>query len=217
MTNECIGLVETIETPNGLYEYLPQKLFYGRKLIDKRVSNENLKILSRVLRDRSVEFGLIYGTLLGAVRERDFIDWDEDVDVFLLEEKRDDFLSSLWELRRNGLELVRVEGDLYSLMRNEDYIDIYVFRAAPDGRVCNEDFVPSGYLENCQATTDFLGERYRVPNDIDSFLCYCYGKDWRTPKRGAPAKPWSTKKKIKEALKRYLPFLVAIKRRIGNV
>jgi len=37
-------------------------------------------------------FGLIYGTLLGAIRENNFIEDEEDINIFILNENKEVFL-----------------------------------------------------------------------------------------------------------------------------
>ncbi len=90
MKNEII-------TKNGLYFYLPIHLYLGRKLINRDVCRENLLDFKRILDEKNIQFGLMFGTLLGAVREKNFIEHDEDTDVYVLAEYRENILSLLFK------------------------------------------------------------------------------------------------------------------------
>ena len=71
---------------------------------------------------------LAYGTLLGAVREKSLILGDEDVDVYVTDERK--LYDNIPWLSDNGLCLCRLyEGSLYSFKINKDaYIDVYILR-----------------------------------------------------------------------------------------
>lgn len=202
---------EVVQTSRGDYEFEPVHLYHGRGAIDPLVAAQNLLILKQVLDESCVGFGIIYGTLLGAVRERGFIAWDEDVDVFVLDEDRGKFHELLHELRRRGLELVRRDGDLYSLMKDDNYIDVYFFRRSFGRRICNKDSVKAAYLEK-EAWIEFIGSPFRAPFDACRFLAEVYGTDWRVPKKNAPAEPWSFWTRLKEGLKRRFPILLRLKK-----
>ena len=77
-----------IHTSSGTITYKTYPLYTGVKVINKEISQENLLLLKRILDNYSIFFGLIAGTLLGAVREHDFINHDEDTDLFFLEEDK---------------------------------------------------------------------------------------------------------------------------------
>ncbi|AWV91135.1 hypothetical protein DN745_18105 [Bradymonas sediminis] len=142
---------------------------------------ENLFVLADILDAQSIRYGIIYGTLLGAIRDNGFIPWDEDVDLFVLDEDRQLFLSLLFEMRQEDLEVVRYTGDLLSLMRGSDYIDIYFMRRKLFGdRVCGADRLRARFFET-RETIQFLGRSFPTVAEPEAFLDYAYGKDWKTP------------------------------------
>lgn len=203
-----------IVTSNGIYKYTNIKLFYGRKIIDLKTSKNNLLDFKRLLDSKGVHFGIIYGTLLGAVREKNFIKYDEDIDVFILNENREKFLSLLFELRIIGFEVVRYESDLLSIMRNDDYIDVYFFKKNILGRWgCNGDSLEGRYL-NSNGKIWFLGEEFNTPGEYVKFLEKAYGKDWKIPKKNSPAEVKSIVTKSKNKFFVYSPkiFIYLLKK-----
>jgi len=194
-----------IKTSRGIYTYQPVMLYYGRKLIDIQVSKQNLLDVKQLLDVNRVPFGIIYGTLLGAVREQNFLAHDDDVDTFILDENREKLLALLFEFRKIGFEVARYEGDVLSIIRNDDYIDIYVFRKNIFGnRVCNGDSLNSKYLETFDRI-DFLGAQFNTPKNYISFLEKAYGRNWRIPKKNSPAEVKGRLAKIVKLVKRFLP------------
>lgn len=64
----------------------------------KEIQVDILKDVTAVCRENDLQYYLVYGTLLGAVRHSGFIPWDDDIDIAL---PRDDFdkLESIYRLR----------------------------------------------------------------------------------------------------------------------
>ena len=68
----------SVMTSHGAIRYKTIPLFPGVKRIDKEIAFENLCLLKSILDANGIKFQLAFGTLLGVVREHDFIDHDED-------------------------------------------------------------------------------------------------------------------------------------------
>lgn len=171
-----------IQTSQGTIKFRSKFLYVGIKQIDKEIAFENLKLVAQVLNRLGIKWGPFLGTLLGIVRENDFITWDEDTDLYILEEDEDILKSSLWELMSFGFEVIRYERrGLYSIMRKGEYIDFYVMhKITPELRHSGgSDYIFNKYLTET-ILWDFKGLSIAVPKDYDEFLTFQYG-DWRTP------------------------------------
>lgn len=199
----------TLKTPKGPFTYKLQIVYEGIKYIDKPKAKENLLLFKKIAERNNLTFGIIFGTMLGAMREHDFITHDEDIDLFILDKDRDKFKSMLFELRENGFELIRWDrrNTLCSVMRQGEYLDIYIFDKLTEdtyetvGHPC-----PSKYLENL-APVDFQGDKFLGPAEAEEYLYYQFGKNWRTPLKTKDfGMSWT--KKIKLIFQWYCYFLM---------
>lgn len=117
---------------------------------------EMLVEVDRICRKYGIEYSLDGGTLLGAVRHKGFIPWDDDADViftrheyakffracrkeldterFFLQDYRTDeeYRWGFAKIRRKGTELVR-RGQEHMKYRTGVYIDVFVVDHVPDG------------------------------------------------------------------------------------
>lgn len=175
---------KTIQTRKGKYRYKFVPIYEGVKLIDKTIANENLKLLKQVCDRNGLTFLLYFGTLLGAVREHDFITHDEDIDLIMSKEQMPSFLDMLFQLREVGFELARFEyRGFLSIIRKGEYIDIYFYQPYPSDpqlNYCCMDVWEKKYNEDVAPIT-FLGNTYMAPADYRGYLEHQYGPDWQTP------------------------------------
>ena len=81
-----------LNTERGVYRYKFVPIFQGIKRINKKIAHENLLILKRLCDEAGLKFILFYGSLLGAVREHDFITHDEDIDVVMYKSDMQKFI-----------------------------------------------------------------------------------------------------------------------------
>ena len=70
------------------------------KLTDREIKNAELTILKQFAEfceDKSLRYSLAYGTLIGAVRHKGFIPWDDDIDVIMPRPDYDEFITLVSE------------------------------------------------------------------------------------------------------------------------
>ena len=156
-----------------------------------------LELTQSLFSQKELRFSLVFGTLLGAVRDKGVIKGDEDVDVFV--ESEEELRSILPFLQQNGLCLCRIfEHELYSfrVRGGKYYIDVYVKRPVPGiwGNwycyVCHY-ILPKRLIARFSPIA-FLGGTYLAPRKPERFLEFWYGKTWRIPISGDHSKHGST-------------------------
>lgn len=171
-----------IKTNNGVVNYKTVPIYLGVKQINKQVAAENLSILKDLLDDNGIDFILYAGTILGAVRDHDFITHDEDIDLAFDAKDKDKVFDLLHLLKDNGFEVARYDRrGLLSVIRNGEYIDFYFFSPYTDDvSICSGAMCMTKFIEK-KTSIQFKGRAYLVPEDYEGYLLFEYGKDWRTP------------------------------------
>lgn len=171
-----------INTQNGKYHYKSVPVYLGIKQIDKQQAYENLCLLESLLKSEQLQFGPIFGTMLGMVRDKDFITWDEDIDLYVTEENEEQLKLLFPKMEQLGFKLIRYERcGLYSIMRKGEYIDFYILK-----RVNSQVRVTIGHcflLEDWVNNTipfHFKDLDLNIPQNYEQCLTITYG-DWRTP------------------------------------
>lgn len=161
----------------------------------KEKHRENLKIVGEILRRNEIDFFLSDGTALGAIREGDIIEGDEDIDIDIDIKYLDKFKKLIKYFEQNEFKLLRYWVDtplnsdkrinLISFHRDLHYVD---FQFSGKGLYCvSLDDNPPGlcdeflHLKEPHQIKEIEGIKYKVPSD--EYLELLYGKDWKVPKK----------------------------------
>lgn len=174
-----------LKTRRGDYHYKPVTLFLGVNQIKKDIAFQNLKDVAEILNKHNIPVAPCFGTLLGIIRDNDFIDWDEDIDLMVLSENKEKLLDSFWDMREIGFEFIRHERCYHTLsvMRNGEYIDFNIMDSvSPELRT---DYGGGFFFEKHLTHLidwNFKGLTVKIPKDYEECLTFMYG-DWRTPVR----------------------------------
>ena len=174
--------------------YKRNKFYYSPECIDlstaetlsRDEAQEVLFFVKEQFDSINLNIYLMFGTLLGAVREGDFIKNDYDVDVYI--ENEGLLFSNLGFLEENGLKLVRaISGKLYTFRYNgakKSYIDIAILKTPINiwGFYCYSIegfYIPKKLFKPGEIY--FLGKIFNCPAEPEKMLEYLYGKTWRIP------------------------------------
>lgn len=185
------------------------------KSLDKEDAKYILSTVKRIFDRNGIHFKLNFGTLLGAIREHDFIGHDVDIDLAVHERYREQIISLIPELYDNGIKLCRYfKKDIYSFIYKGIICDIdIVFETPYPYRFwfyrTLEKMYPKKYTIESEYI-EFLGEQYEVPKNPERFLEYMYGKNWRIPQKGKQARlfpDWMIIEKFALRVRRKIRFL----------
>jgi lipopolysaccharide cholinephosphotransferase len=164
----------------------------GEHFINKEVMIRNLGHVKEVYDRYNIPFFFIFGTLLGAIREGDFITYDNDVDLGALWEYRDRILLASKELELLGfITDYSVSPFDINYIKDNEKIEIWLFqkddinrtRVYDPSRCVNIKYQES-FIEKLEDIT-FKGLSFKVPSNPKEFLRVTYGDSWTTPKKHA--------------------------------
>ena len=172
--------------------------------MNKVAARSLLHDVHEVLESLGLKHFLIDGTLLGAVREGDFIGHDNDMDmgVFAEEWTEEIVRDATSRMADKGISTGHVFGilDKYfeiALVRDGVKCDLFFYRRDPEnealrifhafkngGRTLPDDVItyeyPAELIENIRPMI-FQMEHYPAPADPVAVLVCKYGQDWRVP------------------------------------
>jgi len=71
---------------------------------------EVLKVFNKVCKKNDIEYSLAFGNLLGAVRHKGFIPWDDDMDLFMDTENYNKLIKAQISFENKGIFFIRFAG-----------------------------------------------------------------------------------------------------------
>lgn len=139
---------------------------------------KELEEIKEILDRLGVPFFLEYGTLLGAYRDGDFLDGDEDIDIGVIGIEHLNGVREAVKLKNFRV----MEPNLYLSLRRNFPVDIHFYQEGPASFQCWVKpgkpylFFPKRFKE--QTKIAFKGKEYGAPSPIEDFLTWVYG-DWK--------------------------------------
>ena len=179
----------TIGDPNiPLWQWGERKSLKTGKM-NKPVMYQNLLDFKASCDKYNLQFVIIFGALLGLIRGGDLIDTDSDIDVMCFTEAphwRDyyKFGYVIEDMEKKGFYVTDRKfcpwHDI-GFTRGGEKIEIWMFQKIDDERLYDNIVrFPAHYFEPLNEI-DFLGTKFKIPNNAESFLEYTYGESWKTP------------------------------------
>jgi len=154
---------------------------------------KNLLDVKCILDDLKVPFFLTHGALLGAYRDKNFIKWDDDIelDIFdeIFKENYERICKKLTDhgfiIRGRKIDKKNEKGEKINLYRNKEKISIrgiYLDSNYKNGeyRLTNVFQYLKKFHDNPD-TIKFKNVIFQTPGPIEEFLTYRYGDNWRNP------------------------------------
>lgn len=158
---------------------------------------QDFKLLRLAFTAHCIQFFAIFGTALGAVREGNFIEGDDDIDLAVLgeipEEAKEHFHDDLKKLGFDvsfqavdcgGRTLARKE-TLTAIHWLTSHGNAYILRHVRGGLWVR---ILKRYLPQIRPVK-FLGSTILVPFPPEPYLEATYGKNWENPIKGKHANP----------------------------
>ncbi len=154
-----------------------------------------LNDLVSVLNKYNIKYWLDYGTLLGAVRHKGFIPWDDDLDIGVLHSDRKLILESV-KSELSDKYSIYYFGEHDKFLKFEKYygnnkvsIDLFPYKSI--NKIMETKFFPEGVVYNNPFPEDaifplkiltFESTEYSVPNKFNLYLKKNYGEYMSLPK-----------------------------------
>jgi lipopolysaccharide cholinephosphotransferase len=75
----------------------------------KKISLDILLAVHEFCQDNNIKYSLACGTLIGAIRHKGFIPWDDDIDIYIVREDYNRFISIFPQLYKEKFSLISLE------------------------------------------------------------------------------------------------------------
>jgi len=174
-------------------EIRKQKVFdvVLQEKIDTQKARDALKRLNRVFEKEKIPFILVFGTLLGIMRDDDILPHDKDIDIAIAwdiprEQIIDILLAHNFEIVNNSY-IDKEQQWVISIVDNETNItiDIFFIKETEDNYLMGFYGVPEPLMWEFSKFKpikhNWSGYQWLIPDNSERFFQEIYGRDWKTP------------------------------------
>lgn len=162
---------------------------------------EFLKIC-KILDKLKINYFLQTGILLGAIRDKDLIPWDWDIEISVFSDEFDKYIDIVAdEIVKNDFKIIKIIKKKKELKidfigkypRNVTGYTIFAWNYSKI-RDCywRKNFIVSSKFLNKFSQLNFFGRRFNCPHNPKEYLTYAYG-NWRKPLRTLNKEVYFTK------------------------
>ena len=173
-----------------------------------------------IILELSIKAWVVAGTLLGVIRENQFIEGDDDIDLHMFEK---DFVDHMQELKIKFIEqgyIVRLQdgkNPKMSLFKHGFMVGIAGLKEQGDWLTRPIQKYPKHLFLNEQYV-EFCGLRCLIPSPPEKYLEHVYGPSWKIPTKESPASCYCYSLRVfrYRSLKNCYMALTIIRNRIKN-
>lgn len=166
---------------------------------------KDLLDIQSVFNKHGVPFFVSYGAVLGAVRDGDFIPWDDDVDIDVIDKCNLKTRKAIgWALYDMGFNPQPISFNVFGRMEPSEYgyngdgetgiivcernfkFSIFFYKQEGEEMVCTPKLGAVKLISNLAKfydepdTIKLHGHKFKVPGPVKEYLTYMYG-DWKKP------------------------------------
>tara|TARA_B100001113_G_C21123408_1_gene628558 strand:- start:3961 stop:4626 length:666 start_codon:yes stop_codon:yes gene_type:complete len=153
---------------------------------DQKIRKKLFCEIYNIFEDLKINVWITGGTALGAIRDNNFIAWDDDIDMDMIE---DDFILNMYSIKDYLID----NGFIVRLTSSNKYPKMVVFKykmkvaigslKVSKGLLLRPAYKLPKHLFDSSKKISFMGMSVLIPYPPEDYLKYVYGRNWKTPKK----------------------------------
>ncbi len=183
-----------MELSNGADEAALERSYSVAPPVDAATAERLLGEAKQILDQLGVVFFLRQGTCLGAIRDKGFIPWDDDMDLGsiiglhgLTEKTIEKTVDTVVSAFRDKGYFAKIDYHEHyisvAMMKSSTRIDWVCYRIIDDSIFHYPGVRIPGRLFTQLKEIDFINMKFLVPDPPEEYLRFKYGAEWMTPKK----------------------------------